>query len=274
MEALAPPVTAASIVPASPLASAGLPIAGELKAVTVRFKRPGGGETIALDDVTLQLREGELLVFVGRSGSGKTTALNVLAGLVQPTAGGASMLGRPCVEARRDLGFMFVRDALLPWRSAVRNVEFALEVRGLPRAQRRPRAMKYLDLVHLTEYALNFPSQLSQGQRQRVALARTWATAPKVLLMDEPFAALDAQTRASLQAEFLRVWALERRSVVFVTHDINEAITLADRILVFANGRLVRDFRINFTRPRDLLEITSDPTAKTIYREIRELLAH
>ena len=244
-----------------------------LQRVSVRFKRPGGGITTALDDVSLEVREGELLVFVGKSGSGKTTALNVLAGLVAPTDGRATVLGQVPVAARKDLGYMFARDALLPWRSATDNVEFGLELRGVPKAERRARALKYLELVHLKDYAGNFPTQLSQGQRQRVALARTWALSPRVLLMDEPFAALDAQTREALQAEFLRVWALEKRSVAFVTHDLNEAICVADRILVFSKGRIAREFAVPFERPRDVFEITSQPEAHAMYRDIRDILA-
>jgi NitT/TauT family transport system ATP-binding protein len=169
---------------------------------------------------------------------------------------------------------MFARDALLPWRNATRNIEFGLELRGVAKDKRRECALDYLNMVHLKDYAGNYPGQLSQGQRQRVALARTWALSPKVMLMDEPFAALDAQTRESLQAEFLRMWALERRSVVFVTHDINEAICLADRILVFSQGSLAREFAVPFERPRDVLEISSQPDAHAMFREIRDLLKH
>ena len=248
-------------------------MAARLSDVSVRFKRPGGGITTALDRVSLELREGELLVFVGRSGCGKTTALNVLAGLVQPSEGAATILGKTPVAARIDLGYMFARDALLPWRSAKQNVEFGLELRGIDKTERRKRTLHYLELVHLQDYVGNFPTQLSQGQRQRVALARTWALSARVLLMDEPFAALDAQTREALQAEFLRVWALEKRSVAFVTHDLNEAICLADRILVFTDGRIAREFIVPFQRPRDIFEITANPEAQAMYREIRDILA-
>ncbi len=263
-----------SVISRHEVARPGSSVAAALDHVTVRFERPGGGVTTALDNVSLQLKEGELLVFVGRSGSGKTTALNVLAGLAETTEGTATVLGKRPVAARADLGFMFARDALLPWRSAVSNIEFGLELRGMPKALRRKRALEYLDMVHLKDYFGNYPGQLSQGQRQRVALARTWALAPRVLLMDEPFAALDAQTREALQAEFVRIWAAERRSIVFVTHDLNEAISIADRILVFANGRVAREFSVPFERPRDVFEIASHPDAQAMYREIRELLAH
>ncbi|PBB89380.1 hypothetical protein CK215_27605 [Mesorhizobium sp. WSM3864] len=145
------------------------------------------GPVRGLDDVSLGLRGGEFLVLVGRSGSGKTTALNVLAGLDTATSGEVSVLGQPPVAARPQLGYMFARDALLPWRTALKNVEFGLEVRGFAKSERRALARDYLDLVSLKRFADNYPSQLSQGQRQRVALARTWAPSPKILLMDEPF---------------------------------------------------------------------------------------
>jgi NitT/TauT family transport system ATP-binding protein len=256
---------------------AGPPVAA-LTGVSVRFPRPGGGGLLtALDNVSLELREGELLVLVGRSGSGKTTALNVLAGLVEPAEGRASIGQQRPAEARRRLGYMFARDALLPWRTARENVEFGLELRGVSREQRREIAMEYLEIVRLESHASNYPGQLSQGQRQRVSLARTWALSPDVLLMDEPFSALDAETRDELQIEFLRHWQRDRRSVIFVTHDLNEALLLADRVLVFAAGRIAGEFQIpnraSFARPRDLLEITSDVEARATYRAIREIIA-
>lgn len=241
--------------------------------VVVEFET-ASGPVRGLDGVSFALRQGEFLVLVGRSGSGKTTALNVLAGLTAATGGEVSVLGRSPVEARPQLGYMFARDALLPWRTALSNVEFSLEVRGFHKAERRERARRYLDLVKLSRFADNLPSQLSQGQRQRVALARTWAPSPNILLMDEPFSALDAQTRESLHEEFVRMWAADKKSVVFVTHDLNEAITLADRILVFDDGRIVKEFVVPFGRPRDLVEITAEKAAREIYKEIRELLYH
>lgn len=247
--------------------------AAKMKAVTVQFDTPRG-TVRGLDEVSLELKNGEFLVFVGRSGSGKTTALNVLAGLITPSSGSVDILGRDPYAAREQLGYMFARDALLPWRSAAKNVEFSMELRGFSKAEREERARHFLDLVHLGSYAGNLPSQLSQGQRQRVALARTWAPSPKILLMDEPFSALDAQTRESLHEEFVRMWVQDRRSIVFVTHDLNEALSLADRIIVFSEGKIAKEFVVPFERPRDLLDITADPKAREIFLEIRDLLHH
>lgn len=245
-----------------------------LENVTIEFK-VGEGETItALKDVSLDLHAGEFLVFVGASGSGKTTALNVFADLIQPTTGNATVFGQRPRNVRQRLGYMFARDALMPWRTALQNVEFGMELRGVPKDERRATARRLLGIMKLDRYTENYPSQLSQGQRQRVALARTWATSPDIVLMDEPFSALDAQTREELQAEFLNIWSSEKKSVIFVTHDLNEAVTLADRIIVFAKGSIAHEFTVPIPRPRDILDITENPEAKRIYRTIRELLAH
>lgn len=247
--------------------------AASLRNVTLSFSTPNGAVT-ALDNVSLDLNPGEFLVLVGPSGSGKTTALNVLAGLLTPTRGEAQVLGTEPRQARPKMGYMFARDALLPWRNARRNVEFALEVRGFNKAERRKRSEAYLDLVKLGRLKDNYPTQLSQGQRQRVALARTWAPSPDILLMDEPFSALDAQTRESLHEQFVRMWVEDKRSIVFVTHDLNEAISLADRIIVFGSGRITKEFKVSFPRPRDLVDMTADSDARAMYKEIRELLHH
>jgi NitT/TauT family transport system ATP-binding protein len=229
---------------------------------------------VALDGVSFTLRQGELLVLVGRSGSGKTTALNLLAGLVEPTMGQVETLGVTPVQARRRTGYMLARDALLPWRTARANVSLGLELLPGSRRQRREVADRHLAAVGMAEHATHFPNELSQGQRQRVALARTWATQPDLLLMDEPFSAVDPETRERLHGEFLEHWQRTAScSAVFVTHDLNEAIALGDRILVFDGGRIVKEFEVPFARPRDLLTITRDPQARAVYSEIREVLA-
>lgn len=239
----------------------------------VAFPRPDGpGLRTVFRDVSVELNEGEILVMVGRSGCGKTTALNLFAGLVEPTSGVVEVFDEPVKLGNDHVGYMFARDALLPWRSVLGNVELGLEHQGVDRERRREIARHYVDMVHLSAYEEAYPLTLSQGMRQRVALARTWALSPRLLLMDEPFAALDAQTRASVQNEFLRMWSRDRRSVVFVTHDLNEAIFLADRILVFAQGRVAREFTVPFERPRDIVVLAAHPEFQEMYRELRGLL--
>jgi NitT/TauT family transport system ATP-binding protein len=212
----------------------------------------GLAPTPALTDTDLRVREGEFLAMVGPSGCGKTTLLNAFAGLVAPTRGRVTIGGEPVAGIRPDVGYMFARDGLMPWRSALGNVAFGLELRGVPAEERRERARRYLALVGLEGFAEHRRAELSQGMRQRVALARTLATEPAVMLMDEPFAALDAQTKVIVQDEFLKIWARSRRTVVFVTHDIVEAVTLADRVVVFSDrpGRIIGEFPIDIPRPR------------------------
>ena len=182
-----------------------------------------------VDDITFEMPTGQFLAIVGPSGCGKTTVLNMIAGLVSPTMGRVWRNGNLVTRPGRDIGYMLARDSLLPWRTAQANVEIGLEVRDVPRASRRLAAERLLNSLNLRGVGDLYPSQLSQGMRQRVALARTLAYEPTFLLMDEPFAALDAQTRLMVQAEFLRVWEGTGTSVVFVTHDLEEAVVLADR---------------------------------------------
>jgi NitT/TauT family transport system ATP-binding protein len=212
----------------------------------------GLAPTVALTDTDLRVRDGEFLAMVGPSGCGKTTLLNAMAGLVAPSRGQVLLGGSPVDGIRDDVGYMFARDGLMPWRSAIDNVAFGLELRGAPAALRRERAGHYLEMVGLARFGEHRRAELSQGMRQRVALARTLATEPKVVLMDEPFAALDAQTKVVVQDEFLKIWEQYKRTVVFVTHDIEEAVTLADRVVVFSSrpGRIIGEFTVDIPRPR------------------------
>jgi NitT/TauT family transport system ATP-binding protein len=232
----------------------------------------GGAPNRVISDVSLTCEPGEFVVLIGPSGCGKTTALNVLAGLIEPSEGDVQVLGVTPREARSQLGYMLARDALLPWRTALGNVEFALEIRGVERSTRCTIAREYLELVGLDHAARRYPWQLSHGMRQRVALARTWATDPKLVLMDEPFSALDAQTRSSVREEFLRIWERERHSVVFVTHDLNEAILLGDRIVLLNHGEVQLDARVPFDRPRDALHLQELPEFHDFRRQLWELL--
>ena len=216
----------------------------------------GGGRPhsfTALEDITLDVRAGEFLALVGPSGCGKSTLLDLLGGLALPTGGRILLDGRPITGPARDRGIVFQQYALFPWRTAAQNVEFGLDIAGLRSKERRERARHYLDLVGLAAFADRYPHELSGGMKQRVGLARALATDPDVLLMDEPFAALDAQTRDLMQVELLRVWQAAKKTVLFVTHQIDEAIYLSDRVMVMTKrpGRAKKIFKIDLPRPRD-----------------------
>ena len=241
-----------------------------LSGVTVAYPTQSHEARTVLSGIDLTIPRGEFTALVGRSGCGKTTLLNLIAGLVDPSAGSVTVLGAEPRAARKQLGFMLARDALLPWRTARRNVEYGLELRGVARAKRREIALHWLEAVQLLHAQHQWPWQLSQGMRQRVALARTWALDPAVLLMDEPFAALDVNTRMSAQKKFLELWqAEEHRTVVFVTHDLGEAIALADRVVLLGGGRVLDDVPVGIDRPRDLPMITSDPRYRRLYERLR-----
>jgi NitT/TauT family transport system ATP-binding protein len=259
--------------PQRPQPAPGAGAAISLNGVTVAYPNPGHDARTVLSGIDLTIPSGEFTALVGRSGCGKTTLLNLIAGLVDPSAGSVSVRGTEPRDARGQLGFMLARDALLPWRTARRNVEYGLELRGIARAKRRETALHWLEAVQLLHAAHQWPWQLSQGMRQRVALARTWALDPAVLLMDEPFAALDVNTRVSVQAKFLELWqAEEHRTVVFVTHDLGEAIALADRVVLLGGGRVLDDVGVEIERPRDLATITSDRRYQQLYDRLREQL--
>ncbi|HLG82368.1 MAG TPA: ABC transporter ATP-binding protein [Bradyrhizobium sp.] len=203
----------------------------------------GGGPArrfTALEDITLDVRVGEFLALVGPSGCGKSTLLDLLAGLALPTAGRILLDGRPITGPARDRGIVFQQYALFPWRTAAQNVEFGLDVAGMKSRVRRERALQYLDLVGLAAFADRYPHELSGGMKQRVAIARSLAYDPEVLLMDEPFAALDAQTRETLQGELLRIWRTTGKTIVFITHGIDEAVVLGQRVAIMTSrpGRI------------------------------------
>jgi NitT/TauT family transport system ATP-binding protein len=250
-----------------------VPVAADaiaLRGVSVTYHTPGQEPRTVLSGIDLTIPKGQFTALVGRSGCGKTTLLNMVAGLIDPSAGSCTVLGTAPRNAREHLGFMLARDALLPWRNARRNVEYGLELRGVARARRREIAEHWLEAVHLQHAHHQWPWQLSQGMRQRVALARTWALDPAVLLMDEPFAALDVNTRLSVQERFLRLWqSEEHRTVLFVTHDLGEAIALADRVVLLGNGRVLDDVAIDINRPRDLSVIASDPRYRQLHERLR-----
>jgi NitT/TauT family transport system ATP-binding protein len=196
-----------------------------------------GGDYVAVDHFSVEIEAGEFFCLLGPSGCGKTTVLKMLAGFEQPSAGQILMEGQPVTGASRDRGVVFQGDdSLYGWLSAIENVEFGLRMRGMGRAERRERAMRFLELVGLSGQQHKYPAELSGGMKQRIQIARALVNEPKMLLMDEPFAALDAQTRALMQEELARIWGATRTTVLFITHDIDEAVTLGTRIGVMQAG--------------------------------------
>ncbi|HKX80660.1 MAG TPA: ABC transporter ATP-binding protein [Nitrososphaera sp.] len=206
----------------------------------------------AIADVNLSIEEGEFICFVGPSGCGKTTLLNILAGLDKPTEGEVILDGRPVYETGPDRCMVFQENALFPWLKVIDNVEFGLMIKGVERTKRREQAMHYLDMMQLSKFADAYTFQLSGGMKQRVAIARALVMDPEVLLMDEPFAALDSQTRDLLLVELQLIWAKTKKTIVFITHNITESICLGDRVVVFSKrpGRVKKVIPINYRRPR------------------------
>jgi len=206
----------------------------------------------ALDGISFSAEPGEFVCFVGPSGCGKSTLCHMIAGLHAPDSGSVAVNGAPVDGPGPSHVLMFQEASLFPWMNAVDNVAFGLTARGVPRSEARDRAMDYLRLVRLSRFARSQPHELSGGMRQRVALARALAVEPDVLLMDEPFSALDAQTREILHVELQRIWSETKKTIVFVTHNVTEAVTLGTRALVFTArpGRVKKEFRLEITRPR------------------------
>jgi NitT/TauT family transport system ATP-binding protein len=215
---------------------------------------------VALRDFALSVEEGSFVTVLGRSGCGKSTMLNLLAGLTEPTEGTVSHRGKPLTGPDLDIGYLTQSDTLMPWRDVQRNVEMPLEIRGVRARERRRTASELLQRVGLAGFGKHYPRELSGGMRRRASLARMLAGTPRTLLMDEPFGALDAQLRTELQEELLRLWQGTGQTVVFVTHDIEEALLLGDRIVVLGGlGRIVADEKITLTRPRHVDALRVDP---------------
>jgi NitT/TauT family transport system ATP-binding protein len=224
----------------------------------------------ALIDVNLEVADGEFVAIVGPSGCGKTTLLNLLAGLETVQSGSVELNGSAPVAGRADVGYMLARDCLLPWRPARENAALALEMRRVGRRERLQRAQEALESMGLARFGDHYPAQLSHGMRQRVALARVFAAAPQILLLDEPFSALDAQNRVLVQDAFLGVWERHRTTVVLITHDISEAVCLADRVVVMsaAPGRMKAIHAVDLPRPRSASELRSEPKFHQIYEAV------
>ncbi|WP_406194437.1 ABC transporter ATP-binding protein [Kitasatospora sp. NBC_01560] len=252
--------------------SAQISFRGVTKTFPVRG-RPGAG-FVAVDRVDLSIAAGEFTVLVGPSGCGKSTLLDLVGGLTAPTSGEILLDGRPVAGPGRDRSTVFQQYALLPWRTARGNVEFGLESIGLPRRQRAARAREFLDLVGLAGFEERYPHELSGGMKQRVAIARSLAYDPEVLLMDEPFAALDAQTRESLQTELLRIWQRTGKTVLFITHGIEEAVYLGQRVAVLTSrpGRVKEVVGIDLGDREQARDLRSSPEFARYRHEIWSLL--
>jgi NitT/TauT family transport system ATP-binding protein len=231
--------------------------------ITCTFaSRSGGGSYTAVKDASISIGEGEFVSIVGPTGCGKSTLLNVAAGLLRPSSGTIRVFGEPLAGINRRAGYMFQSDALMPWRNALANVTAGLEFRGVAREEARRRGEEWLARVGLEGFGDRYPHQLSGGMRKRTALAQMLILDPKILLMDEPFSALDIQTRQLMENELLDLWSANRKSVIFITHDLEEAISLSDRVVVLSAGPAthpIGDFSIDLPRPRDVQEIRLSP---------------
>jgi len=248
----------------------------EITSVTRRFLTPEGKFNTAMRDFSLTVDRGEFVCVVGPTGCGKSTTLNLVTGLIRPSAGQVRVMGKSVVEIDRRVGFVFQSDALFPWRSVLANVAAGPCYRGVPKAEAYERAHRWIERVGLAAYESLYPHQLSGGMRKRVALAQTFINEPEILLLDEPFSALDVQTRTVMQDELLRLWSGTRASVVFVTHDLEEAVAMADRVVVLtASPATVKTVhRIDLPRPRVMSEIRYEPAfveiARRIWADLRE----
>jgi NitT/TauT family transport system ATP-binding protein len=245
-----------------------------LEGATVAF---GSGPSVytAVEQATLSVADGEFVAIVGPTGCGKSTLLNVAAGLLKPAAGGVRIFGQPLDDLNRQAGYLFQADALFPWKTALDNVAIGLEVVGVARTEALARAQKWLTSVGLGAFGNRYPHMLSGGQRKRVALAQVLIRDPKILLMDEPFGPLDAQTRQIMGNLLLELWSAERKAVMFVTHDLEEAIALADRVVIMSAGpasRIIGDWAVVLPRPRDIFEVRLQPAFHALHREIWNVL--
>lgn len=223
-----------------------------IKKMTKVFPK-GEGELVALQDIDLDVIDGEFVCVLGPSGCGKTTLLRIIAGLEPKSSGSMVLKGKEIEGPGPDRGMVFQEFALFPWRSVRRNVEFGLEIKKMPPEMRKETSQKYIDLVGLKGFEDSHPNHLSGGMKQRVGIARALANEPSILLMDEPFGALDAQTRNQMQKELLRIWSETRKTIVFITHSVDEAVFLADRVVVLTSrpGRIKTVHKIDLPRPRN-----------------------
>ena len=248
-----------------------------VKDVTKRFVESRTGSVVtAIEDINFSIDEGQFVCLVGPSGCGKSTMLNILAGLETPSSGTVILNGNPVVGTGPDRIIVFQENALFPWLRVIENVEFGLKMAGVDKAKRYEIAIRYLDMMQLTKFAQSYIYQLSGGMKQRVAIARALVMDPEVLLMDEPFAALDSQTRDLLLVELQLIWAKTRKTIVFVTHNILESVCLGDKVIVFTSrpGHLKKEIAVDYRRPRLSEDSNLQPYYRTILDEVKsEMMA-
>lgn len=242
-----------------------------LKDVQISFKLADGGRFDAVAESNLEVAENEFVAIVGPTGCGKSTLLNAVAGLLVPASGTVEISGQQLQGLNRKAGYLFQQDALMPWKTVLDNVSIGLEIAGTPKARAREQAREWLGRVGLASFGDRYPHMLSGGQRKRVGLAQVLIRNPKYLLMDEPFGPLDAQTRVIMGDLLLDLWSQDKKAVMFVTHDLEEAIALADRVVIMSAGpraRIMAEYKIPLARPREISEIRLDDKFHEIHREI------
>jgi NitT/TauT family transport system ATP-binding protein len=238
---------------------------------TVAFRLANDRIYTAVERARLAVEHGEFVAIVGPTGCGKSTLLNVAAGLLRPVSGNVRVFDRALTGLNRQAGYLFQADALFPWKTAIDNVAIGLEIEGTPRSDALARAQSWLASVGLAAFGNRYPHMLSGGQRKRVGLAQVLIRDPRILLMDEPFGPLDAQTRQIMGNLLLELWNADRKAVLFVTHDLEEAIALADRVVIMSAGpsaRIIGDWRVELPRPRDITEVRLDKEFHRLHREI------
>jgi NitT/TauT family transport system ATP-binding protein len=239
--------------------------------ITVAFRLADGGRYTAVERTSLAVADGEFVSIVGPTGCGKSTLLNVAAGLLAPAAGTVSIFGAPLKGLNGQAGYLFQADALFPWKTALDNVAIGLETAGIAKAEAHARAEAWLARVGLKGFGDRYPHMLSGGQRKRVGLAQVLIRDPRILLMDEPFGPLDAQTRQIMGNLLLELWNADRKGVLFVTHELEEAIGLSDRVVIMSAGpaaRIIGDWKVTLPRPRDIAEVRLDPAFHELHRDI------
>jgi NitT/TauT family transport system ATP-binding protein len=246
-----------------------------LREATIAFRLADNLIYTAVERASLDVADGEFVSIVGPTGCGKTTLLNVAAGLIAPSSGSIAVLGRPLQGLNRAAGYLFQAEALFPWKTALENVAIGLDIAGTNRGEAVTRAEAWLKRVGLAGFADRYPHMLSGGQRKRVGLAQVLIRDPKILLMDEPFGPLDAQTRQIMGNLLLDLWSADRKAVLFITHDLEEAIALSDRVVIMSAGpaaRIIGEWRVPLARPRDIAEVKLDRAFHELHREIWQVL--